>query len=481
MFSELKIDYSRSISTQIQKYIKEMILKRIIAGGEKLPSTRELMSILNVSRNSIISAYENLKDEGLIYSIKGKGTFVSKVKTNCAHDEDIKWNEMINDFAQKAEELDIMKHHENSPKASISFKSIAPDGSLFDVEEFKKDFLNVISRESDKILNYGYAKGYRHFIEYLMEYMKGKGAITHNKDILITNGFTEAFDILLSSLTKPGDKIVCENPTHNTAIKLMKLYGLDIDGIDMESDGIDVVKLENEVKKYKFKLAYFIPSYHNPTGIVMSPQKRLAVLNILGRYGIPIIEDGFNEELRYSGAHAAPLAALSGEGNNVIYAGSFSKILFPGIRIGWVFSDSKLINYLESVKRSRNIHTSFLDQAVLYEYLAEGNFDKYMNRIRQIYKKRYEFALKCAKKFIPCKKILGEGGSHLFIETNNIDSRKLLENCSKKGVSFMEGHIFYTDEKGKNSFRIGITKVTEKDIETGFKIIGEEIQKLEVI
>ena len=104
-----------------------------------------------------------------------------------------------------------------------------------------------------------------------------------------------------------------------------------------------------------------------------------------------------------------------------------------------------------------------------------------MNRIRQVYKKRYEFALKCAKKFIPCKKILGEGGSHLFIETNNIDSRKLHENSSKRGVSFMEGHVFYTDEKGKNSFRIGISRVNEENIEKGFKIIGEEIQKLEVI
>ena len=116
----------------------------------------------------------------------------------------------------------------------------------------------------------------------------------------------------------------------------------------------------------------------------MSPQKRIQVLDIFARYKVPVIEDGFNEELRYSGSHLSPLAALCGSGNSVIYIGSLSKVLFPGLRIGWILGDKELISKLESVKRSRNIHTSFLDQALLYEYLSRGNLEKYQKSTENI-------------------------------------------------------------------------------------------------
>jgi len=190
----------------------------------------------------------------------------------------------------------------------------------------------------------------------------------------------------MSGLVKPGDSIICENPTHNTAIKIMKLHGVNIVGVDMNEDGIDTNKLKKKLEENDMKLAYLVPSYHNPTGIVMSPERRVEVFNILKEYKVPIIEDGFNEELRYSGSHVSPMAALSGSGNSIIYTGSFSKVLFPGLRVGWIFGDSELIYMLESIKRSRNIHTSVLDQAVLYQYLLEGNFERYVKRVKRIYK-----------------------------------------------------------------------------------------------
>ena len=126
----------------------------------------------------------------------------------------------------------------------------------------------------------------------------------------------------------------------------------------------------------------------------MPPAKRQAVLEVFAHHRVPIIEDGFNEELRYSGAHVAPLLALAGKGNNVVYIGSFSKILFPGLRLGWVVADRELIATLESIKRSMNIHTSFLDQALLYEYLKDGAFEKYLRRARKVYRQRHEAAIR---------------------------------------------------------------------------------------
>lgn len=476
MFLDIKLNKDTPVYIQIKNYIKDMILSGMLRQNEKLPSTRELSSILNVSRNTIISAYEFLQDEGFIYMQKGKGAFVSDVKVSVEEGWKIDWGLEISEYGRISEELDIVKHEAEWKKGMISFKSIAPDERLFDVEEFKKAFLNRISVEGDKILNYGYAKGYRSLIQYLLKYMKNKGVNIEGKDILITNGFTEGFDLALSCLTEKGDNIICENPTHNTAIKIMKLHGLNIMGIDMNRDGINLNRLNDELGKKKFKLSYFIPSYHNPTGLIMSAEKRVELYRILKFHNIPIIEDGFNEELRYSGTHVSPIAALSGTGNSVIYIGSFSKILFPGIRIGWILADEKLISYLESMKRSRNIHTSFLDQAIFYEYLQSGSFEKYIKKARRVYREKYEFALECAQKYMPCTEVMGEGGLHIFIKLKDVSSREILYKCCQRGVIFTPGDIFYTDGGGRDTLRLGFSRLNKGEIEDGFKIIGKVIE-----
>jgi DNA-binding transcriptional MocR family regulator len=463
---------------QIKNYFKDMILKGMLQKNEKLPSTRELSLILKVSRNTIITAYEFLEDEGFIHIIKGRGAFVNKIHINRLEKWNIPWNNKITDYASKAEELDIMKHEILYKKGMISFKSIAPDEKLFNVEDFKRAFLNIVALEGNKLLNYGYAQGYKPLIDYLLKYMESKGVNMKNKSILITNGFTEGLDLILESLTNVGDNVITENPTHNTTIKLMKLHGLNIIGIDMDRDGMNLSLLKEKLKENKVKLCYLIPSYHNPTSIVTSSQKRGQIYNALKEFDIPIIEDGFNEELRYTGAHIAPIAAMQGEGNSVIYIGSFSKILFPGLRIGWILADNTLISMIESVKRSRNIHTSSLDQAILYEYLKEGNLEKYIKLIRKEYKSKYKFALNCAEKYIKYSSIYGEGGMHIFIKLKDLDSRDVLNKCINKNVIFTPGDIFYVDGNGKNTLRLGISRNSLEDIEKGFKIIGEVINSL---
>ncbi len=479
MFYDIQFTKDKPIYLQIKDYIIEMISKGMLQKDLKLPSTRELSKLLDVSRNTIILAYQYLEDEGYIYTIRGKGAFISDVKIGVMNGWNIDWSKEINEYTELAEELDIMKHGIKWEKGMISFTSIAPDESLFDIEGFKRSFLDRFSLEGDKLLNYGYAKGYAPLIEHIKQYMKNKGVDIDEKDVLITNGFTEGFDILLSALTKKGDSIICENPTHNTAIKIMKLHGLDIIGIDIEEDGINTEVLKQKIKDKPAKLAYLTPSYHNPTGIVMSPEKRMETFNILRQHKVPIIEDGFNEELRYSGSHIAPILTLCGKEDGVIYIGSLSKVLFPGIRIGWIVGNKKLISYLESIKRSRNIHTSSIDQAVLYEYLKSGNFEKYINKVRKSYKEKYEIAIKYAKEYIPCKKILGEGGLHIFIELDdNINAWDLLEQCSEEGVIFTPGNRFYTDKKGGNTLRIGFSRVGKNDIVKGLKLIGNIVRKM---
>jgi len=477
LFNDFKLTEDRPIYIQLKDYLKRMITNGHLLEHQKLPSTREFSSLLSISRNTVLTAYTDLEQEGLIYALKGKGHFVSHVETFKSQSIQLNWTEKINEQTFLAEKMDLMKHGVGWKKGMISFTSIAPDEKLFDVENFKRAFLNRMSLEGDIVLNYGYAKGYKPLIEYLLHYMEIKGVDTRNKDILITNGFTEGLDLLLSSLNKKNGRLICENPTHHSALKLFQLHGFEIDGIEMENDGVNVKKLEKSLSEKEYDFAYLIPSYHNPTGIVTSSEKRKKMMDLFSAYQMPIIEDGFNEELRYSGSHLAPLAAFGGLGNNVIYISSFSKILFPGLRVGWILADKELIYYLESMKRARTIHTSTLDQAVLYQYLNDGYFEKYIKKAKAVYKKKYELAVHYCKQYIPCKRITGDGGLHLFIElNNNIDAQKLLEACYPKGVVFSLGHVFYTDNNGKHTLRLGFSRLQENEIVEGIKIIGNTLK-----
>lgn len=496
MFSNIRINKNKPVYLQIAYSIVGMINEGTLINNSKLLSTRELARTLNVSRNSCIQAYETLQDMGLIYMVRGKGAFTKAAPSNVANfppldnsSWNVNWKNFYNEYCTKSEELDVVKNEPQSTKGMISFKSIAPYEGLFDLDEIKRNFLDAISISHEKLLNYGYANGYKPLIDELRVYMSSKGVNLENKNILITNGFTEGFDIILSSLTNEGDTIICENPTHNTAIKLMKLHNINIIGVNIDENSINISELKSKLKTSNPKFAYLIPSYQNPTGVVMSADKRIEVYNILKQANVPIIEDGFNEELFYSASHIAPIVSISGNENGVIYIGSFSKILFPGIRIGWILADKSLIDVLVSVKRSKNIHTSTIDQGILCEYLRNGSFDSYIKKARKFYKEKYEFAIECSKKYMPSTKILGDGGLHIFVKINRINSRKLLNETIKKGVIFTPGDIFYVDDNNDEytnqdsscTFRLGFSRLSLDEIGSGIKIIGDVIKQLEKI
>jgi len=522
IFSNLIITKNEPIYVQIERHILTGIKSGELKKESKLPSTREVSKILNISRNSVISAYEKLESIGIIITKKGIGTFISIEGENESYEYNVDFLERVNCYGNTLKKLDIIKNELPYKKGMISFKSISPENHLFNLDDFKRSLLDAWTFEEANLLNYGYAKGYKPLIDYFFEYMKEKRVVTNNKDILITNGFTEAFDIIISSLTNKNDIILCEEPTHNTALKIMKAYGLKVIQVKMDKEGLELDSLEKALSKYNPKFGYLIPSYNNPTGIVTKTERRKEIYKLFRKYSVPIIEDGFNEELLYSSSPIDPIASLCGNGNGIIYIGSLSKILFPGLRIGWILGDVKLIDILESVKRGRNIHSSFLDQSTFYYYLKSGAFNRYVKNVRKYYRDKYNLVMDMVEKYIPYEYITGEGGLHIFIKLkNNINTRELLDLCYKDNVLFMPGDIFYENTnnlienfitsnieginfkksslnysnaeminspkfiqynknniKGKDTFRIGFGRVSDEDIKKGIKIIGANIKRL---
>lgn len=479
IFSTLKINKNEPIYIQLENHILNGIENGTINKNSKLPSTREVSKFLKISRNSVISAYEELESKGIILTKRGIGSFIIVEYEKNNIEFNIDYQSKVNNYGNSLRNLDIIKTEAPSKKNMISFKSIAPESDLFNVDDFKRSLLDAWNYENVNLLNYGYAKGYKPLLDYLSQYMIEKRVDMDNKDILITNGFTEAFDIIISSMTQPGDVIICEEPTHNTALKIMKSYGLEIIQIKMDNEGINLELLEDALKKRNPKFGYLIPSYNNPTGIVTKTERRNEIYKLFMKYEVPIIEDGFNEELLYTSSPIDPIASLCGKGNGVIYVGSLSKILFPGLRIGWITADSKLIDIFESVKRGRTIHSSFLDQSTLYYYLKSGAFNRYLKTVRKYYKDKFTLVMSMIDKYIPYEYVTGEGGLHVFIKLKyNIDSRELLKLCYEDGVTFMPGDIFYNGKTGFDTFRIGFGRVSDEDIEKGIKIIGKNVVKL---
>ena len=253
-------------------------------------------------------------------------------------------------------------------------------------------------------------------------------------------------------------------------------------GVNIDEQGMLPDALEEAVLKWQPKWVYLTPSYQNPTGIVMSGERRRNVYGILSKYHVPCIEDGFNEELLYSSSHIMPLIALSERSNHIIYIGSLSKILFPGLRLGWIMADSTCINTLESIKRAKTIHTSFLDQAVFVQYMKSGAFERYVKKAKKYYRDKYLYTLEQVKTYIPYERLWGEGGLHIFIELHHtIDTRELLKCCYERGVLFMCGDVFEPENKKTSSLRIGFARLKEEEISEGLKIIGEEIRNFTLI
>jgi DNA-binding transcriptional MocR family regulator len=250
IFSTLIINKEEPIYLQLENHIIEGIKKGELAKGSKLSSTREASKYLNISRNSVIAAYEELESRGVIETKKGKGTFILIDGEKQSYEYNVNWQDRVNDYGKSLRNSDIIKSELPYEKGMISFKSIAPEPSLFNLEDFKRALLDAWTFEQENLLNYGYAKGYKPLIKYFLDYMEEKRVSTLNKDILITNGFTEAFDIIISSLTKPGDVVICEEPTHNTALKIMNAHGLKIVQVPMDNEGINLEELDKALYKY---------------------------------------------------------------------------------------------------------------------------------------------------------------------------------------------------------------------------------------
>lgn len=352
----------------------------------------------------------------------------------------------------------------------------APDA--FPVDDIRKIVADVLENQPILALQYGITEGYGPLVEVLSKLAKERyGAYGENDKLIITSGAQQVMSLACHCLINDGDAIICEEPAFIGALNCYRSFGAKLVGVPLEKDGMNLEILEEKLKTEKnVKFIYTIPNFQNPGGSTMSFEKRKAVYELAKKYGVLILEDNPYGDLRVSGENVPAIKSLDDEGL-VIYSGSFSKVVAPGIRVGFVSANEELIAKFTVAKQTQDVHTPLLSQLIVYKWLTEYDFEAHISKIVDIYRRKLNLLCDCLDKelgdFLEYQR--PEGG--LFVWAKLPDGVDMLEFCKKSsaaGVSVVPGNAFLTDFADPCSYiRLNFSTPSDEDIVKGVKLLGE--------
>ncbi|HLF27784.1 MAG TPA: PLP-dependent aminotransferase family protein [Anaerolineae bacterium] len=374
----------------------------------------------------------------------------------------------------------------------ISFGGGLPAPELFPIDAFKAAAHTVLTEMGPQALQYSTTEGYPPLREMIVRHMARSGIAMDIDNVLITTGSQQALDLIGKVLINPGDKILTEDPTYLGAIQAFTMYGADYVTVPIDEDGLQTGKLEEALRAGP-KFMYVLPNFQNPAGVTLSLERRLELLALADRYGIPIIEDDPYGQLRFEGEHLKPLVVLDAEvldcetngkySGNVIYLSTFSKTLAPGLRLGWVVAPKGVIGRIVQAKQGADLHSSTFDQMIAYEVARGGFIDRHVRHIREVYHRRRDVMLAALERAFPDPArgvhwTHPKGGLFLWmIVPESIDTSELLKEAVKEKVAFVPGTAFYALGGGHNTMRLNFSNAADEMIEEGIARLGRVIEK----
>lgn len=359
----------------------------------------------------------------------------------------------------------------------ISFAAGNPAAESFPAEEMNAIASELFTTKYASALQYGITEGYTPLREQLTKRLRTKYATgTDNDGLLIVSGGQQGIEMSAKILCNAGDTVVCEGPSFVGALNAFRSFGLKLKGIPVQADGIDTEALEDYLKTDKrVKMLYVIPTFQNPSGVTMSLAKRKRLIELAEQYDFVILEDSPYFELRYSGEDVPTIKSLDTTGR-VIFVGSFSKIIAPGIRVGFVIADKQIIGKLTVAKQVSDVHTNLFFQMVISEYLDRYDLDEHICMIRALYTKKRDLMLDAAAKYFPKEISVGKPDGGLFIWCTMPDGANTMDFCSmasKQKVAAVPGASFAADEKEISpSFRLNFSLPTDEQIDRGMALLG---------
>jgi len=371
----------------------------------------------------------------------------------------------------------------SSGKNVISFAGGMPNNDLFPVEQIDEIY-NSLPEEIKKLcFQYGPTSGYPPLVKSLQGHLKIKGLPVDTNKILISTGSLQAISIITQEFVDPGDIVLTENPSFVGALSVFETYEAEIHGIPLDKDGIDIEALKQKIASLDRipKLLYTTPNFHNPAGIIYTPERKNALLEVLSNTGIILIEDDaysdlyFKENDKYL---TKPLKSRGVTDVEIIYTGSFSKILGPGFRLGYMLASQEIFEKAETIKQALDACTSNFMQILANEFLVQDKLGPYLKFLRKEYEERKNRLQKSLKRYMPKEISWNEpkGGFYIWLRLpEQISSTEIFEESVKKGVVFVTGRTFDPHSKKDDRLRLSFSNMPKDMIEKGVEILSESI------
>ncbi len=459
-------------NTKYQRLYENLILQirsGSLGSGEFLPSTRELARLHRCHRFTVMSVCQDLVAEGWIDSSPRSRYKVSAKTPVTSSESSAKktgGKKTVSIMARPLPQIDLKRS-----SYALEFWGGQPDLRLFPKDEFRRVLSAGLRRLKPDQMNYGLTDGTESCLKEVSHYLRRSRNLIH-KELVMTNGSQEALLLISQAFVKPGEKIAVERKGYPSAWRLFESLGAILIPIEVDEQGIDTEDLERKLKKHQIKMIYTTPLHQYPTTVTLSPRRRQSLIRLAEQKSIPILEDDYDHEFHYIGPPPAPLSTETDLG---IYICSFSKLLFPGARLGVVACNAKIKNYISSQKYLVSRQTDCLSQVGLSAWMKDGGFERHLRRMRRAYEARYFFMIDQLQRIQKKAEISWDspsGGMSIWVDLHR-DSKLIAEKSKKRGVFFQhESHMDYLPSVGTH-LRIGFAGVNEKEIENGFKILSD--------
>ena len=476
----LNIVLDRSSETplyvQISRALRELIQSGGLLEGLHLPPERRLAQELGVNRSTVLAAYRELKSEGLLDARVGRGTAVVPLRakapqTGAPGDGHVlPWNQLARPIVAGAEDpllRDLLELTERRDAISLSIGLPAPE--LIPLDELHELERAVFADVGPAALQHSPTEGLKPFREALGQHMASRGAACSPLEILVTSGSQQALDLVARAFVEPGDAVVVEAPSFFGGLQVFRAAGARLLAVPADGEGMRTDALEALLQRQRPKLVYTLPTFQNPSGVVMSLERRRRLLELAYRFQVPVLEDDPYSDLRYDGEALLSVKALDDRGH-VIYVSSFSKVLFPGLRMGWIAAPRPVIRRLALVKQSIDLHSSTLGQWLVDRFLRQGGLDRHLRRVRAAYAKRRDAMLEAleAEALPGVTFARPEGGFYFWCRLpETVAAARLLSHAAEERVSFLPGAPCFCEETGHNYVRLAFSGATPRRIREG--------------